>query len=101
MSEITGLSKSIVGVLLVGAEGCAETEGEPWLRDATEEERQAFIADCQGRCKAASKKFDYRNFTVDGIGRPYWLKTVLRRPDRPNTAAEKAAQYTRVVRLTL
>lgn len=99
MSEIPGLSESIVGVVLVGAEGCAETEGEPWLRGATEEEKQAFIADCQCRCKAAGKKFDYRNFTVDGIGRPYWLKTVLRTPNTPKIAADKASQYTRVVHL--
>lgn len=100
MSAIPGLDELVVGVVLIGAEGCAETEGKPWLRDATEEEKQAFVADCQRRCKAAGKKFDYGDFTVDGIGRPYWLKTVLRTPGTPQIAIDKATGFTRVVHLT-
>ncbi len=39
MSHFEGLSTDVLGIVLVGAEGCAETDGESWIRDATEEEQ--------------------------------------------------------------
>lgn len=104
MSHFTGLSPEVIGVLLIGAEGCSETDDEAWLRDATSEERQLFIDFCrqmvkQSKGEAASHSFDFANFTVDGTGRPYWLKAVLDHSSIPALAREKAARFTRVLRV--
>ncbi len=104
MSRFSGLSADVIGVLLIGAEGCSETDDEAWLRDATSEERQLFIGFCrqmvkQSKGEAASHSFDFTSFTVDGTGRPYWLKAVLALSSTPPIAREKAAQFTRVLRV--
>ena len=106
MSHFSGLSADVVGVLLIGAEGCAETTDEAWLRDATPEERQLFIEHCrqmikQAKGEAALKAFDVTEFTVDGTGRPYWLKAVLDHSSAPAIARAKAARFTRVLRVHL
>jgi len=104
MSHFPGLSPDVIGVVLIGAEGCSETTGEAWLRDATAEERQLFIGFCrqmvkQSKGEAASRSFDFTSFTVDGTGRPYWLKAVLDHSSTPALARAKAAQFTRVLRV--
>ena len=75
MSHFDGLQNDVAGVVLVGAEGCAETSEETWLRDATEHEEALFqayvkllVADREG--KQAAARFDVRNLYVDGNNRP-------------------------------
>jgi hypothetical protein len=84
-------------VILVGAEGCSETDDEDWIRDATKDEIQSFKEAVQAK---ATKQIDFGSFTVDGNGRPYWYKVVLKTPTTPSLVLEKAQKYTRVVRLT-
>ncbi len=72
--------------LLVGAEGCAEAEGAEWLREATDEEAKQFAAE---NPKVAN---------IDGIGRPYFLMTVL--DSAPADVLERAKRNLRVLRLT-
>lgn len=104
MSRFEGLAPQVIGIVLVGAEGCAETADENWLRDATAEERELFILHCkqlvaEAKGADAAKNFDFTEFTVDTIGRPYWLKAVLDSPETPQMARGKARQFTRVVRV--
>ena len=104
MSHFVDLPKDVAGVLLVGAEGCAETSDAAWIRDATEEERAGFEAYCRQLVlnrdgDKAAAKFSLRDFTVDGTGRPYWLKTVLDVADAPRLALDKARKFTRCLRV--
>lgn len=104
MSRFEGLDPEVIGIVLIGAEGCAETADENWLRDATSEERELFIQHCkrlvaEAKGQDAVKSFDFTEFTMDTIGRPYWLKAVLDSPATPRLAREKAMQFTRVVRI--
>ena len=104
MSHFEGLDPQVIGIVLIGAEGCAETADEHWLRDATAAERELFIQHCkqlvaEAKGTDASKSFDFTDFTVDTIGRPYWLKAVLDHAETPLLAREKAKQFTRVVRV--
>ena len=104
MSYFDGLPKGVAGVVLVGAEGCAETSEETWLRDATEDERSGFETHCRQlvfntKGAAAAATFDIRDFAVDGTGRPYWLKAVLDVPDAPRIALDKARKFTRCLRV--
>lgn len=104
MSHFPGLSADVIGIVLIGAEGCSETTDEAWLRDATTEERQLFIAFCrqmirQAKGEAGLKSFEFSEFTVDGTGRPYWLKAILDVPSTPPIARAKAARFTRVLRV--
>jgi hypothetical protein len=94
MSDLT-----VVGVLLVGAEGCAEAEEAPWLRDATQGERLVFERGLAKRYEDQGIKLDPRDLYVDGIGRPYFLKAVLDHPELPDAARHKAERYSRVVHL--
>jgi hypothetical protein len=73
--------------LLLGAEGCSEASGVPWLRDATDEEVQAVLAT---EPKAGE-------LLLDGTGRPYFWMTVL--PGAPAWALAKARRVLRAVRL--
>jgi hypothetical protein len=98
------IKEQVVGVLLVGAEGCAEAAEVPWLRDATPEEEAAFINRVCQMIKdkdgsEAAKKADPRDWYVDGNNRPYWLKAVIDHPELPDVARQKAQQYQRVLRL--
>lgn len=99
MSKFHGLSDDVAGVILVGAEGCSETEGETWLRDSTEEESALFKQYCEELVRQRGSKFDYGDYTVDLSGRPYWLKTVLLTGSTPVVAIEKAQKFTRTVRV--
>jgi hypothetical protein len=72
-------------VLLVGAEGCSEAEGQPWLRDATPEETTSFM------------EFAGTSGTIDHTGRPYFYKVV--KASAPDHIWEKASRCLRVVRL--
>jgi len=104
MSHFEGLSPDVAGLILIGAEGCSEVADEEWLRDATSEERQLFINHCREMVRhnkgdKAANAFDFVNYTVDGTGRPYWLKAVLGLPSTPALAREKAARFTRILRV--
>lgn len=82
-----------ISTLLVGAEGVAEIDGLPWVREATNQERQAFIEQVlDGDVER------YRNSTVDRTGRPYFLVTIL--ADAPSDIQEKAKRCVRCLRLT-
>ena len=104
MSYFDGLPQNVAGVVLVGAEGCAETADERWLRDATEGEEVIFrayvkllVAVRDG--KEAASKFDVRSLYVDSNNRPYWLKAVLDTPNTPQVAVEKSKKFTRCLRI--
>lgn len=75
--------------ILLGAEGCAELEHQPWLREATPEEIEAFKEKC-GRSY-------YDAMLLDHNGRPYWTMTVLR--TAPEWAWNTAMGHLRLVRL--
>lgn len=83
--------------IAVGAEGVAETEGEPWIRPATEEEKQEFIKQRQWE-SPKPEKFDLGSFLIDSTGRPYFLMSV-NEEEAPDMVAERARDYTRVKRL--
>ncbi len=104
MSYFDGLPTGVAGVLLVGAEGCAETADAPWIREATETERAGFEAYCRQLVRnrdgdKAAATFSLSDFNVDGTGRPYWLKAVLDVPDAPPMALDKARKFTRSLRV--
>lgn len=104
MSHFDGLDPQVIGIVLVGAEGCSETAHEPWLRDANDDEKNLFRSHCHQLFQAANgassnKTFEFGKFLVDGNGRPYWLKAVLDHPATPSIAKEKAQQFTRVLRI--
>ncbi len=82
-----------IATLLVGAEGAAEIDGLPWVREATDDERQAFIE----RVLDGDEE-RYRNSTVDRTGRPYFLLTIL--ADAPADIQAKAQRCVRCLRLT-
>lgn len=81
--------------LLLGAEGCSEMQNEPWLRDATAEEQERFIAEKLARHFKPGDSFN--DFLCDGIGGPYWLKTVTE--EAPEKFKALAARCVRVVRI--
>ena len=104
MSHFADLDKSVIGIVLVGAEGCSETSDVPWIRDATEEEKSQFKEYCHQLYREAqgvnsNKSFNFGRFLVDGNGRPYWIKAILDHPSTPSITREKAAKFTRVVRI--
>lgn len=72
-------------ILLVGAEGVSETEGEAWIREATKEEAETFWLD---------KDTD---LDIDHNGRPYWLMAIL--PTAPAEIYDRTAKCVRAVRL--
>jgi hypothetical protein len=76
---------------LLGAEGCAEVGDVPWLRDATETETELL------RRTLAAIEVNLDAVTVDGMGRPYWVKTLT--SDAPETYRERAERLHRLVRL--
>jgi hypothetical protein len=82
-----------VATLLVGAEGTAETDSQPWIRPATDEEERAFVAQA---CKGDDGL--YRDSLIDGTGRPYFLLTVL--DNAPEPVQAKAKRCARCLRLT-
>lgn len=87
------MTQQPISTLLVGAEGAAEIDGLSWVRDATDEERQAFIE----RVLDGDEE-RYRNSIVDGTGRPYFLMTVM--ADAPADIQAKANRCVRCLRLT-
>lgn len=82
-----------IATLLVGAEGAAEIDGLPWVREATDEEREEFIErvlDSDGE--------RYLNSTVDRTGRPYFLLTI--QADAPTDIQVTAQRCVRCLRVT-
>jgi hypothetical protein len=78
----------MICLLLLGAEGCAETEGEPYVRRATLKEHSQFLAEHPSV------------ETVDHTGRPYWLVAVdVDHPDCPAEVKRTASGLIRVRRL--
>ena len=84
--------------VLVGAEGAAEVEGQPWIREATRDEFAAWQK-ANTRTDPITKK-EVSVDLVDHTGRPYWLMAVeVDHPDCPVEAATKAMINKRVLRL--
>jgi hypothetical protein len=77
-------------VVLLGAEGVSELEGQSWLREASADETAAFVAGL-GLAPEA-------NPFLDRLGRPYWAMVLM--PDAPEPLRAKARRYQRLVRLT-
>jgi hypothetical protein len=75
--------------MLLGAEGVAETAGEPWIRDATEEEAGALREKVGGR--------RYEALVLDGMGRPYFPVVVS--GSAPGWARKSASTHIRRIRL--
>ena len=75
-------------VVLLAAEGMAELEGEPWIRDATEHEMEAFVE------RHKLTRDELRELMVDKTGRPYWM--VRLSDDAPEIARRKAEECVRV-----
>jgi hypothetical protein len=103
MSSFDGLPKSVASVLLVGAEECAETADASWIREATAQEWAGFEAYCRQLVRTrdgdkAAAAFSLRDWTVDGTGRPYWLKafpTLRRSPWRRPASTRVPCGFTR------
>ena len=77
--------------LLLGAEGCSEVQGQPWIAEATDEERKAFEE------RLAERGFKLANVTIDGNGRPYWVMTI--HEGAPEPVKEWAKRIDRAVRI--
>jgi hypothetical protein len=75
-------------IVLLAPEGLQEVENEGWVRDASQEEIEAF------KQRHGLTEEEYRDIIVDGMKRPYWLVTVLE--EAPEVAEQKAASYARV-----
>lgn len=82
-----------IATLLVGAEGAAEIDGEPWARPATDEEKSAFI-----HFSCGEKEDIYQRSLTDSTSRPYFLVTILE--SAPEEVQVKARSYCRCLRLT-
>lgn len=76
--------------LLLGAEGVSETEGQPWIREATAEEAEEF-RDFYGGSDVMQE------LGLDRTGRPYWLMTLTE--ETPPEILEANRGYGRMVRL--
>jgi len=86
---MTEIDSTIAGmVVLLAAEGMAELDGESWIRDATEAEREAF------RVRHKLTRDELRELMVDKTGRPYWMVTLS--DDAPDRAKRKAEEFVRV-----
>lgn len=81
--------------ILLGAEGCAETEGEDWIRDATPEEVQIFAS----RLFKQHPEIDLADLSMDRNGRPYFYKTIL--DSAPDDVKDQVGRFFRTVRLHL
>ncbi len=81
-------------LVLLGAEGYSETAGQPWLRDATDDDWITFGR----RVEAHSKAIDagVTEILLDGTGRPYFLVAVL--PDAPESVRKLARGHLRLLR---
>jgi len=75
-------------VVLLAAEGMAEIQDQPWVRDATEAEMEAF------RERHKLTRDELRELMVDKTGRPYWMVTLS--DDAPEIARRKAEEFVRV-----
>ena len=88
-------------ICLLGAEGCSELSGQPFIRDATDEEKESFydkVREWALQHGPKSLQKDPKEMNVDGNGRPYWVKVITdEAPEDLRTAAENAM---RCVRLT-
>ncbi len=82
-----------IATLLVGAEGAAEIEKQPWVRPATDDEKQEFV---ERICQGDERR--YRNALIDGKGRPYFLLTVL--DNAPESIQVNAKSFARCFRIT-
>lgn len=91
MNEAIVQTEKTPVTLLVGAEGVSEQEGQPWLREATPDEVEQF----KTHLPPGVTLYDV---TIDGIGRPYFVMTVL--GTDPPEIYEKASKFQRVLRLT-
>lgn len=63
--------------LFLGAEGLQETEGQPWIRPATDAEIEALRKETTDGLPEADAREKWQNMSIDRIGRPYFLVTVL------------------------
>lgn len=85
-------------ILFLGAEGCAELEGRPWLRDPTEAEVAAFRAELEAPSPSGTPgRSDWDKLFIDHYGRPYWLKVLTR--EAPEPIWLRASSHLRLVRL--
>jgi hypothetical protein len=85
-------------ILFLGAEGCAEMENEPWLRDPTETEVVAFRTGLEARTEFSPGRTDFDQLSIDPMGRPYWIKIVTR--EAPIDVWLRASSHLRLVRLS-
>lgn len=85
-------------ILLLGAEGCSEMAEEPWLREATDEEKEQFYAEFQvGLDRERPGKWKAQDYNVDGNNRPYWVKVV--EDEAPEDIRQSAENGIRRLRL--
>jgi len=76
--------------VFLGAEGCQEAEGKPWLREATCEEAEEM------RASMGDKRWS--QMIVDGTGRPHFLMFVSEKA--PEKVLERVNMLAKLVRLT-
>jgi hypothetical protein len=90
--------------VLVGAEGVAELDGVPWLREASAAEAAAWRAELEEpRVSAITGEVvpgreDVDQLFTDLMGRPYYLMVVER--SAPLDVWQRATGYLRCKRLT-
>lgn len=88
-------------ICLLGAEGCSELSGQPFIRDATDEEKETFYVEA-GKWlngpEPGPRAKDPKELNVDGNGRPYWIKIITdEAPDDLKTAAVGAIRCVRLI----
>jgi len=89
-------------ILLLGAEGCSELSEQPFIREATEEEKEAFYLKVQEYAEEHGPKSlrkDPKEANVDNTGRPYWVKVIT--DDAPEQLRKAAENVMRCVRLNV
>ncbi len=82
-------------VVLLGAEGCVQLQGVPWLREVSDDSGAWMALGASGQLCMD----DLRELATDETGRPYFL--VELDPSAPQAARAHAAECVRILKLRL
>jgi len=83
--------------LFLGAEGCSEMEGQPWLREPTDEEIAELKTERTSGRDPIEAEADWNGLFMDRTNRPYHVMTVTR--EAPLKIWLRASSHLRMVRL--
>jgi hypothetical protein len=85
-------------IVLLGAEGCAESQGLPYLRDPLGSE----IDHWRDALRPVITDDAINHLMIDKSNRPYWLKVVeINHPECPESVRRQLAEHLRMLRLAV